>query len=56
MLTKHRGWALALLIGLLGSLAGCADNGVRPEPNGASYDYAQPRPERGGGGGGGGGY
>ncbi len=56
MITMHSWRMLALMIGLLGALAACADNGARQDPSGGSYDYAQPRPERGGGGGGGGGY
>ncbi len=56
MTTMHSWRVLALMIGLLSALAACADNGARQDPNGASYDYTQSRPERGGGGGGGGGY
>ncbi len=44
---------LALMIGLLGVLVACADNGARQDTSGASYDNAQSRPESGGGRGGG---
>ncbi len=54
MIAMHFWRLLALMIGLLGVLAACADNGARPDRNGASYDNAQSRPERGGSGGGGG--
>jgi hypothetical protein len=47
---------LALMVGLLGVITACADNGALQDPGGASHDSIQPRPERGGGGGGGGGY
>jgi hypothetical protein len=53
MITMHSCRVLALIIGLLGALAACADNSARRDPSGASYDNAQ-REERGSGGGGGG--
>ena len=53
MITMYSWRVLALMLGLLGALAACADNGARPDPGGASYDNAQ-GVERGSGGGGGG--
>jgi len=56
MIFTHPWRLLAVLAGLLGALAACANSGAQRNPGGAPYDLSQPPPERGGGGGGGGGY